>query len=337
MNEYFKNHLTRLATTKQEFAELDKIDLTQYPSSIFKYRPCDQYSFDMLKEQYLYAALPNKSLDDSDSLIRMNMSEEERQRLEGFFICHLYEIYYYDIEPKGMQPKKHKHRLSTYRSKQKQLIKEYNIMKKNNIPFAITDEARKVLQKLEESEFEQALRKWIDQACQYLRNTILVCCVSNTKNNRKNWEDYAKGFSGFCIEYDLQDNYDTFKNQYIGNLFKMSYYVEDNFPTISATDMIILTEMKRLGYEIDTKEFYINVLRCSLNKNNDYWQEQEWRILSMQSHIPFKIKAVYIGHNCAKHNAARILNICKEQNIPVYQERLNDITGIMKFDLIQEA
>lgn len=335
MNEYFENHLTRLATTKQEFAELDEIDLTQYPSSIFKYRPCDQYSFDMLKQQYLYATFPNKSIDDSDSLIRIGMTEEERQRLEKFFIYHLYEICYYNIEPKGMQPKKHKYRLSMCRSKQKQLIKEYNTMKKNNIPFAITDEVRKVLQKFEEPEFENAFETWVTNACQHLRNNLLVCCISDTNNNRKNWEDYSKGFSGFCIEYDLQDNYDMHKSKYIGNLFKMSYYVEDNFPTISVTDMIILTEMQRLGYKINTKEFYINVLKCSLNKNQDYWQEQEWRILSMQSHIPFKIKAVYIGHNCAKHNAARILNICKEQNIPVYQERLNDITGIMKFDLIQ--
>jgi hypothetical protein len=48
MNEYFENHLTRLATTQQEFAESDEIDLKQYPSSIFKYKPCNQYTFDML-------------------------------------------------------------------------------------------------------------------------------------------------------------------------------------------------------------------------------------------------------------------------------------------------
>ena len=332
MNEYFENHLTRLATTKQEFAELDEVDLKQYPTSIFKYKPCNQYAFEMLENQYLYAAFPKESVDKSDSLIRMNMSEKEKQRLEDFFICHLYELFYYEIEPKGMKPKKHKHKLSAFKSKQKQLTQEYYTMKNNHVPFASSKMARKVLQKLAQPEYEEFFNKWITSAAQHLRNTISVCCVSDTNKNRKNWEDYANHFKGFVIEYDLSDNCD---NKYIGNMFPMSYYVEDDFPTISVADIIIYGESKRIGCEFNTKEFFINILRCSLNKNHDYLPEKEWRILSMQSHIPFKIKAVYVGHNCAKHNTARILNICKKQNIPVYQERLNDITGIMKFDLIQ--
>ena len=76
----------------------------------------------------------------------------------------------------------------------------------------------------------------------------------------------------------------------------------------------------------------IELLRCTLNKCSDYREEEEWRILSLSNKIPFTIKAVYIGRLCCETDKAKILQICNQSKIPVFQQRTSVINGVMHFD-----
>lgn len=55
------------------------------------------------------------------------------------------------------------------------------------------------------------------ELCNYLsaipQKNLSICCFTTDKNNRKMWEDYSDGYSGFCVEYDLSAVADILTNR----------------------------------------------------------------------------------------------------------------------------
>ncbi len=153
-----------------------------------------------------------------------------------------------------------------------------------------------------------------------LRNTYNICCFSSTIHEDLLWAHYSDGHKGFCIQYN----------------FKKLGLMDDNvqllFPVIYQAAPHITIE------DLDSADG--SLLMYALTLKSDRWQyEKEWRRFYLHTDKPNpealpKPEAIYLGVNCSKENRDKMLAICKDKCLPLFQMRLSNITSPLNSERI---
>ena len=355
MKRYFQDRLEQIVLSDSQSTPYEASfmvdDLAQYPHCLYKYRSCDQeYNFEMLEEEYLWASLPNSFSDPTDSLINWDIQTNYRQICR--WLCqHSAEMIYYRIPPEGMSPCKQGQTLQRYIEAQKayaysdgrydmRRVKSKLLVETKKLPKDIQGEIKSFFDALEGPDLQATadllVKKTFGDMTEFLREKARICCLTSRKDNQKMWEEYAQMYTGFVVEYDLAR---TKKHaevaQVLFQTFPVSYH--KRMPKVPLLPFLELWFQKHYYKQnVDIYDSMLKLYQQMLVKKYDYRAEEEWRILTGQSKISLPIiSAVYMGYRIAEKDEQRLREICTRKNICLYKQRFDLIRGEMTFDLLQ--
>lgn len=153
--------------------------------------------------------------------------------------------------------------------------------------------------------------RMIDNTRDEYKKAYNICSFSANNRIERMWERYANNGTGFCIEYD----------------FKSAGLSDENvqlmLPVIYREDNTVLIN------DIDEVNGSLSMYAFSLKNDSEWGYECEWRRFYLHNTDldPQKMPiptAVYLGERVKDDsNKERLIDNCRENEIPVFQMRSN--------------
>lgn len=326
----FSNDQTKINAIKSA-----KLKYENFPSYLYRYRPCDDYSIDSLKDDKIFLSDPRKFNDPYDCAFMLTNFNVDNKFINQILLD----------DPNGFR--------KAYDLNKKQLVK----LKKS--PDVIKDLTR-IIAKKNHPEHKNDPKKLRDISKDYekqfremkldineLKGHMGVVCFSEQYNSLLMWSHYAKEHTGFCVQYDFKSlGYNShltrllFPIIYTNNIFPIDDYVnkgiyslKSSFKNVFSSFMsgVDLTEMNINGNELNKEKMKFNnmfYVYAALNKYKGWEYENEWRyVISNKKDLKSefidvpKPVSIYLGAK-ADGNKDAILEIGKDRNIDVYQMQM---------------
>ena len=293
----------------------------EYPEFLYKYRPFDEFTFDMIENDYLYLC-PAEKLDDPSeckvSLEIQDLYDLETNQLK--FRCAEGILEY-------IKPYTSKENFEKAKEIIGKVITPKGYIKRNWLLDASFE-----LQKLAPDIDIAPLINWLGNIPEKLndpnignniktlfelalnaRRDMGICSLSKEKNCDDMWKNYANNYEGYCIEYDLSDY------AHLGLLFPV-IYKDDREMNIA--NNIIFSFIGEMIFGISNGQIMSDrtpYMQMFLTKNTIWDYQKEWRLLgdANQKIKAPKINAIYIGEKASKENKEKLIAFCKERNINV--------------------
>lgn len=146
------------------------------------------------------------------------------------------------------------------------------------------------------------------------RNRLFTACFSETKSSILMWAHYANAHKGFCIGYEFKDLF----NKFDINILPITY--SDDFLKIDSFDTFH-----------DHHKIFIKACKT---KSKEWSYEKEWRLLGeyrinepYQQGMIIKVPrptCIYLGVNIDNTLKCRLINICKEKEIKIFQMKISE-------------
>lgn len=351
-----------LKTNGQLTQEVVRKHLTFLPrQKLYKFRECTDKNFKTLEENCIWMSLASSFPDPFDNTInidpRENIKEIERWLREN------YPVFCFDLakglieERGGIVPYTHKdfiEYIETCVDENGEIIeekeREFLIAHATSEELERMDEIFQQLKcirdqfaEIEDSTFKN-MSDVINQTRTGMRKKSLVYCMTERHDNHTLWENYAKNYTGFCIEYSFQ-NFADFPFEDYKNLvymlpmtyrkkkpyFNMVALLDGSFRQFIYKDDSWLRDPE-LDADLNMQLFY---------KHSDYEYEHEWRFSitaenTNKQRFPF-VSAVYAGKDIKPGNLRRLCSIARKLRVPVYQQMLNQTGNGFKYEIVQEA
>lgn len=293
------------------------------PQFLYKYRPFDEFTFDMLDNGYVYLC-PAERLDDPSEckvdfsvqdlydiatdqlkfkcvdnlleLVKPHISEDNFRQVK--------KIVYRTLTPMGLVKRNY---LLEASFAMQELVPEMDIAPLINFLGNIPE-------KLDEPELKQNMEKLFFLAHD-ARRDMGICSLSELQNSPAMWQNYTDDSKGYCIEYDMQ----SYENMYA--LFPVVYQDnrENNIVTsiLSAFIGEMIFGMSNGQIAADKSQF----IRLFLTKDLVWSYQKEWRLLgdANQKLSAPTIHAIYLGKNMPEQDKQQMINYCTEHNIRAEQ------------------
>ena len=303
---------------------IDKKEEVSRPTSFFKYRPFDEFTFDMLEKDYVYLCSAEKLDDPSECVTSINMEnyydvvndtlrrecvEQIMKMIKPYMSEDNYELAISEMY-RIMTPSFNMRNnfLLDYSFELQKMCPNVDIAPVINwlvnIPKMLDDPKIK-------PQIEMLLLKGINA-----RKETGICSLAESCDIQDMWDNYADNESGYCIEYDLSDY--EFKNM----LFPVVY--EDN----KETNLVMQTVATFLGQMIfqlsnnqidaDRSQF----LRLFLTKETKWAYQKEWRLINNANEklkAPF-IKRIILGKNVCSEDKEKMFLFCTKHNIKLEEK-----------------
>lgn len=163
------------------------------------------------------------------------------------------------------------------------------------------------------------LQDKLNSSMSEVKDSVRVVCLSEVYDSILMWSHYAQNHTGFCIEYDFEEN-----NMFYKRLYPVKY-TKDRY-AISKAEMS------------NSNTHWIYKTICS---KSDVWSyEKEWRIVTANFEemvlknlegkyvfdLKTNIKAFYLGAKIAENFKKEIIEFGQKNNIHVYQMVLSPNT-----------
>lgn len=324
------------------FQELDDFLNNNIPSTIFRYRKCNESSLNALLENKLYFSTPNMFNDPYDCLVYSDFNKIKSEiEMVGDAITNnqFINIILQAKNACNFPPQMSKSLIDTFTSYKDDEISE--LLKKVNIEF---------YDKNKEKYLRNAQRT--DEALKYYHNKeARMACLAEEKDNILMWSHYADSHKGFVIEYNTKSlhtnclNCPEGKTQFnctgwnVTGLFPILYTDQRYDATQYLADQIIIkmfTE-KNLG-NIWQKLDQLDCIKVSLYKHRSWSYEKEWRLFLHSNinrdFISVKPVAVYLGCRISNCYKKLIKQYAIENDIDLYQ--MNEEPENLTYNLVPE-
>lgn len=330
MELLFSNNQTKINAIKAA-----KLKYEKFPSYLYRYRPCDKYSIDSLKDDKIFLSDPRKFNDPYDCAFM----------LTNFHVDNKFINQILSDDPNGFKKaynltKKQLTKLKKSQDVIKDLIRI--IAKKNNLEHKNDP---KTLREIS-NDYEKQYRE-MKLDVNELKGYLGVVCFSEQYDSILMWSHYAKEHTGFCVQYDFKSlGYDShltrllFPIIYTNKIFPIDDYVnksiyspKSDFKNVFSSFMsgVDLSGMNINGNELNKEKMKFNnmfYIYAALNKYEGWKYEKEWRYVisnkkALKSEfigVPKPI-SIYLGAK-ADENKDEILEIGKDRNIDVYQMQM---------------
>ena len=183
----------------------------------------------------------------------------------------------------------------------------------------------------------------INQTRTGMREKALVYCMTECYDNHTLWENYAKNYTGFCIEYCFGDfsnrDFQDYKN--LVYLFPMTYIKKKPY-----FNMVRLFDgaIREFVYKDDSwkrdPELDADLNMQLFYKTADYAYEREWRFSidansANKQYFPF-VSAIYVGKDIKPRNLARLVKIADKLEVPIYQQTVNKSMNGYDYVLVEQ-
>lgn len=292
------------------------------PASLFKYRPFDEHTYDMLENEYMFLCPAEREDDktecmttvDIGRLIEVETNNLKRECVDQVFefikphmsvdnyeMCRseIYSIMNANgtVQPRFMLDMSHKMK--------KMLPKGFDISPLVNWIVNIPN-------KLDEPEISSQLKPLIGIAYQ-ARKVIGLCSLAESNDNEDLWNEYAAKHTGYCVEYDITD--------YELNKDILPVIYDDNRKTNIILQLVgsfigqMIIGMSNGQIYADATHF----IRLFLTKNTQWLYQNEWRLVGNAGGKPKapKVKCIYIGKNSNIVDKNKMIEFARQNNIKI--------------------
>ena len=285
------------------------------PRFLYKYRPFDSYTYNMLTNHYVYLCPAEKLDDPSECTIDFSTKEfydnqSNQIKLRGIE-CLLYNMRPYTSEENfdRVQRAIYNCVLTNGNINQNFLLdKSFNLQDDESVQ--LDNLLSKMTERLNEPNFRNLLNTAISEAYTARRNTG-ICSLSEIKDSPEMWNNYAHNSSGYCIEYDLQEY------KYLDNLYPVVYQDERDNNIITSLMGSLIGQMiyaiSNGQAQTDTTQF----ICLFLTKDTEWSYQKEWRLIgnAAQKLDATPINAIYLGSHVSNKNKRQMIQYCEKQNI----------------------
>lgn len=292
------------------------------PQFLYKYRPFDDFTFDMLEKSYIYLCPAEKLDDPSECKVDLSVRDffEVEKGLIKFkcvdMILNMIRPYTTDnnfkivrnivfrtVTPNGMVRRNF---LLDASCEIQELVPEIDTAPLINFLGSIPE-------KLDDPKIKEQLENLLSLAYR-ARQGMGICSLSELKDSEEMWTNYADGEKGYCIEYDLKG----YEN--INLLFPVVY--QDNRETNIVINMVaafigqMIIGMSYGQIKADRSQF----MRMFLTKDTKWAYQKEWRLLGdAYDKLPAPtIHAIFLGKNMDDQNKKQMIDYCQAHNIIVH-------------------
>ena len=309
----------------------DKLKIINYiidkgykgPKTLYKYRPFDNYAFDMLENNYVFLCAAKNLDDPSECDVSIDIKEfidletNNLKRTAVLLIIDMIKPYTNDENYeliKSMIMNISRKDGTIYPNRLLDIIFDL----KNLAPEFDWDNFVNWLREIPEKLNEPGLKKQFEDLIRiayYAKEKLGICSFSELKEEKQFWKDYADNELGYCIEYDVSC-YELNKN-----IFPVIYTDERITDIIqSLVENFIAQMIHGFSYgkiETDKSQY----LRLFLTKNTKWSYQKEWRLLgdANEKVCAPKILNIYLGKNVKDENKLKMIEYCKKNNINLIQ------------------
>ena len=294
------------------------------PLFLYKYRPFDDFTFDMLENGYVYLCPAEKLDDPSECKVDYSFQDFFDLRSNRLTVKSI------DMILEFIKPHTSEKNFQFVRSiVASTLIPDGTVRRdflldswaeiQEFVPEVDTAPLINWLGNIPEKINDPQIRfKFMElfTLARDARRDMGICSLSELKDCDKMWHDYADNLSGYCIEYDLRE----YEN--IDLLFPVVY--QDNRKNNIVTSILgsFIGEMIfGISYgqaEVDKSQY----IRLFLTKDTKWDYQREWRLIGdANQKLPApKISSIYLGKNMVAQNKRKLIDYCLDHKIePVEQ------------------
>ena len=240
------------------------------PGLLYKYGKFDEYTERIFTQNEIYFSSPDEFNDPFDS--KPNLICDGNLKEIKIFLCKMY---------KKIYPKLSKEKILT--------LVEMEIITKGQGRIII----------------EETIEKFRGSTI----NKLGICCFTEIRDNILMWAHYAKRHTGFCLEFDVNNDF---------------FRVHDRATKVGYdTIMPVINVLKIFTYqgEEQGQKFLI--------KANDWKYEQEWRIVDtkkgpgIQNFPEDALSGIILGCRISQENKENVFRWCKKRKHPpiLYEAR----------------
>lgn len=293
------------------------------PKILYKYRPFDNYAFDMLEKNYVFLCVAKNLDDTSECDVSINIKDfidletNNLKRTAVLLIIDMIKQYTTDENYeliKSMIMNISRKDGTIYPNRLLDIIFDLKDLAPEFDWDTFVNWLIEIPEKLNEpgikNQFEDLIR-----IAYYAKEKLGICSFSELKEEEQFWEEYADNESGYCIEYDVSC-YELNKN-----IFPVSYTDERITDIIqSLVENFIAQMIYGFSYgkiETDKSQY----LRLFLTKNTKWSYQKEWRLLgdANEKVCAPKILNIYLGKNVKDENKLKMIEYCKKNKINLIQ------------------
>lgn len=308
--------------------EMEKLDASYFPKTLYKYMSFKDYTAEMLRDNYLYLS-PAELMDDQfdcslnfDSYYYLNHSENE---IMPFFLEWLKK---HAKQKADSKVKKHIDSMFTLYyhdgTIKEDRAKYFLLSKVKGINPSKVDEFLKSLNKMKDelfsnNVFTNSCEKILEALIKQKENTGL-CSLTETNMSQIMWQMYSNKYEGLCVEYDIE----TYLRNYVSDdeiILPVVYKNRKDFNPIKMEVRLILELAIYPNDKIRLRrEFLEEYFKILSTKNTEWSLQKEWRIIGKphtKVNMP-KIKKIYLGKNIKQENKELILSLANELDFEVY-------------------
>lgn len=291
------------------------------PNLLYKYRAFDQFTFDMLENDYVYLC-PAEKLDDPlecDVSFDMNdIYDLKQDRLKRRCVDKIVEqLKPYTTPENYQQVQSIMHGimrsdgtvspLNMLDASQdlKELAPEVDVTQFVNL-------IEEIPARLDNPSIKPQLEFLLERGY-HAKEITGICSLAESNKVIDMWEKYAQNSSGYCIEYDVT-NY-----EFNAGIFPVIY--QDNRET-NVVEQLVGNIIGQTIFGISNGQIDADksqYLRLFLTKNTKWSYQNEWRLIGEakdQKKAP-KILRIYLGKNCSDENKQKMKAIAKVKGFEI--------------------
>lgn len=292
---------------------------TEIPQKLYKYRPFDEHTFDMLENEYVFLCKA-KDLDDPSECKTSFVIEDFYNVKTGRISYRVVDGILEYLAPYASKDNLEQIRGLVFRTMRRdgsidrRLLLESAFEMEELAPNVDLAPIVNFLANIPERFAEPEMRKRIEVLlllAMQAREKMGICSLTELADSPEMWKNYADNSTGYCLQYSM-DEYDDKQS-----LFPVVYSDKRDteiLPAILSSFLgFFIVGMSYGRIQADQSHFF----RLFLTKNSNWSYQKEWRIIGNadeKAKAP-RVEAVYLGKNASEGNRSSMKKLCEEKEI----------------------
>lgn len=321
----FSKRLNRIITPENMVEEecekkvfpISEAIVQMMPSSLFRYRPCDESNAEILNMQIdafrddnIYAVTADKFNDPFDTLVKYDIGSIKTHVESLLSIETLLQIKAYLEQGHDFSGPEMKFYPKDFRESLKKSILAFDIKESKDY---IENCKKQMLSSID------LLYPILSEVSKMF---VTVACFCETVQSITMWSHYASSHRGFALEYDFRPTLTK------GIENSMIYPVIYDDVRVDASSFMAYLYTNLMGLKTLNPDT-LSHIRCSLHKAKHWEYEKEWRLLNYSprdnifekkvSVVHYKPKAIYYGAKMSLQVKEQLHQVAREKGISEYE------------------
>lgn len=310
-----------------ERIQLNGQDIYDGPKSLFKYRPFDEYTFDMLENRYLFLC-PAEKLDDPTECMTtvdyQRLIELQTNNLKRECVDQIFQLIKPYTTPENYEIARSKIYMilntnGTVRpSFMLDIYPELQALVPNMDIAPFVNWVVGIPEMLDKPEIRGQIEPLIALAYN-ARKVMGICSLSENNDIDYMWKNYAADSSGYCIEYDME--------HYEGNKDILPVIYQDERETNIIIQLVgsfigqMITGFSNGQIAADKSHF----IRLFLTKYKKWEYQNEWRLIGEANGKPTapQIKRIILGNNITSDNERAMRDFAEQNKLDLIYRKTN--------------